>query len=77
MFYLDQDHHQNRQLTRHHLRRCALGTPHLKEGDEVNIKAHSGGIITIVPVRPKPNREEVSKIGPSLFFLVKAKSSKI
>ncbi len=35
---------------------------HLKAGDEVNIEVHSGGTITITPIRPKPSREEVSAV---------------
>jgi antitoxin component of MazEF toxin-antitoxin module len=39
-----------------------LELAHLKEGDEVNVEVHSGGTITIAPVRPKPNREEVTHL---------------
>jgi antitoxin component of MazEF toxin-antitoxin module len=35
---------------------------HLKSGDEVNVVVHEGGTITLTPIRPRPSREEVSKI---------------
>ncbi len=35
---------------------------HLKAGDEVNVEVHAGGTITLTPIRPRPSREEVSKI---------------
>lgn len=31
----------------------------LKEGDEVNVEVHSGGTITITPLRPEPSPEEI------------------
>ena len=34
----------------------------LKEGDEVNVEVHPGGTITLTPVRPTPNAEEVSAL---------------
>jgi antitoxin component of MazEF toxin-antitoxin module len=34
----------------------------LKLGDEVNVEVHSGGTITLTPLRPRPSREEVSKV---------------
>jgi antitoxin component of MazEF toxin-antitoxin module len=39
-----------------------LELAHLKEGDEVNVEVHSGGTITIAPVRPTPKPEEVSRL---------------
>ena len=35
---------------------------HLKAGDQVNVEVHEGGTITLTPLRPKPSREEVSKV---------------
>ena len=35
---------------------------HLKAGDEVNVEVHEGGTITLTPIRPRPSREEVSKV---------------
>lgn len=35
---------------------------HLKVGDQVNIEVHEGGTITLTPLRPRPSREEVSKV---------------
>ncbi|SPE56411.1 Transcriptional regulator/antitoxin, MazE [Verrucomicrobia bacterium] len=35
---------------------------HLKAGDEVNVEVHAGGTITLTPLRPRPAREEVSKV---------------
>ncbi len=35
---------------------------HLKVGDELNLELHEGGTITLTPMRPRPSREEVSKI---------------
>ena len=34
----------------------------LKTGDEVNVEVHEGGTITLTPIRPRPSREEVSKV---------------
>jgi antitoxin component of MazEF toxin-antitoxin module len=34
----------------------------LATGDEVNVEVHEGGTITITPLRPKPSRDEVSKV---------------
>lgn len=31
----------------------------LKEGDQVNVEVHSGGTITITPIRPAPSREDI------------------
>lgn len=39
-----------------------LEMAHLKLGDEVNIEIHEGGTITLTPIRPKPSREEISKV---------------
>lgn len=33
----------------------------LKPGDQVNVEVHSGGTITLTPLRAQPSREEVSK----------------
>jgi len=35
---------------------------HLKTGDEMNVEVHSGGTITLTPLRPRPSRAEVSKV---------------
>ena len=35
---------------------------HLKAGDDVNVEVHAGGTITLTPLRPRPSREEVSKV---------------
>lgn len=35
---------------------------HLKAGDDVNVEVHDGGTITLTPLRPRPSREEVSKV---------------
>jgi len=35
---------------------------HLKAGDEVNVEVHEGGKITLMPLRPRPSRVEVSKV---------------
>ena len=35
---------------------------HLKAGDEMNVEVHDGGTITLTPLRPRPSREEVSKV---------------
>ena len=35
---------------------------HLKTGDEVNVEVHEGGTITLTPIRPRPSRNEVSKV---------------
>ena len=35
---------------------------HLKPGDEVNVEVHAGGTITLTPLRPRPSRQEVSKV---------------
>jgi antitoxin component of MazEF toxin-antitoxin module len=35
---------------------------HLQAGDEVNVEVHEGGTITLTPIRPRPSREEVSKV---------------
>jgi len=39
-----------------------LELAHLKAGDEVNVEVHEGGTITLTPIRPRPSREEVSKV---------------
>ncbi|HSU55296.1 MAG TPA: hypothetical protein VLT36_14665 [Candidatus Dormibacteraeota bacterium] len=35
---------------------------HLKAGDEVNVEVHEGGTITLTPLRPRPSRQEVSRV---------------
>lgn len=35
---------------------------HLKTGDEMNVEVHEGGTLTLTPIRPRPSRDEVSKI---------------
>jgi len=35
---------------------------HLKAGDDVNVEVHEGGTLTVTPIRPRPSREEVSKV---------------
>jgi len=35
---------------------------HLRPGDEVNVEVHSGGTITLTPLRPRPSRGQVSKV---------------
>jgi antitoxin component of MazEF toxin-antitoxin module len=35
---------------------------HLKAGDQVNVEVHEGGTITITPLRPKPSRDEISRV---------------
>lgn len=35
---------------------------HLKAGDQVNVEVHAGGTVTLTPLRPRPSREEVSKV---------------
>ena len=36
---------------------------HLKAGDDVNVEVHEGGTLTITPIRrPRPSREQVSKV---------------
>jgi antitoxin component of MazEF toxin-antitoxin module len=39
-----------------------LELAHLKAGDEVNVEVHEGGTITLTPLRPKPSRQEVSRV---------------
>lgn len=39
-----------------------LELAHLKAGDDVNVEVHDGGTITLTPLRPRPSREEVSKV---------------
>ena len=34
----------------------------LKVGDDVNVEVHEGGTITITPLRPRPSKEDVTKI---------------
>lgn len=35
---------------------------HLQPGDEVNVEVHTGGTITLTPIRSHPPRDEVSKV---------------
>lgn len=39
-----------------------LELAHLKAGDDVNVEVHEGGTLTLTPLRPRPSREEVSKV---------------
>jgi antitoxin component of MazEF toxin-antitoxin module len=39
-----------------------LDLAHLKAGDQVNVTVHEGGTITLTPLRPKPSRQEVSRV---------------
>ncbi len=39
-----------------------LELAHLKVGDRVNVELHAGGTITVTPLRPRPSREEVSRV---------------
>jgi antitoxin component of MazEF toxin-antitoxin module len=34
---------------------------HLQAGDAVNVEVHTGGTITLTPLRARPSREEVSR----------------
>jgi antitoxin component of MazEF toxin-antitoxin module len=35
---------------------------HLKAGDKLNVEVHEGGTLTLTPIRPRPSRQEVSKV---------------
>jgi antitoxin component of MazEF toxin-antitoxin module len=35
---------------------------HLKAGDDLNVEVHEGGTVTLTPIRPRPSRQEVSKV---------------
>ncbi len=35
---------------------------HLKPGDQVNVEVHSGGTLTITPLRPVPSSAEVTRV---------------
>jgi antitoxin component of MazEF toxin-antitoxin module len=35
---------------------------HLKPGDDLNLEVHAGGTITLTPIRPRPSRDEVSRV---------------
>ncbi len=39
-----------------------LEMTHLKIGDEVNVEVHTGGTITVTPIRSMPSRDEVSRV---------------
>ena len=39
-----------------------LELAHLKAGDDLNVEVHEGGTLTLTPIRPRPTRQEVSKI---------------
>ena len=39
-----------------------LELAHLRAGDDVNVEVHDGGTLTLTPIRPRPSREEVSRI---------------
>jgi antitoxin component of MazEF toxin-antitoxin module len=34
----------------------------IKVGDQVNVEVHSGGTITLTPLRPKPSPAEVTQV---------------
>jgi len=34
----------------------------LKAGDEVNVEVHEGGTITLTPIRPRPSKEDASRV---------------
>lgn len=35
---------------------------HLKVGDQVNVEVHEGGTLTVTPMAPRPDRDEVSRV---------------
>jgi antitoxin component of MazEF toxin-antitoxin module len=35
---------------------------HLKAGDDLNLEVHDGGTLTLTPIRPRPSRQEVSRV---------------
>ena len=35
---------------------------HLQPGDELNVQVHEGGTLTLVPIRPRPSRDDVTKV---------------
>ena len=35
---------------------------HLQPGDTVNLEVHEGGTITLTPIRPRPSKQEVSRV---------------
>jgi antitoxin component of MazEF toxin-antitoxin module len=35
---------------------------HLKAGDDLNVEVHEGGTLTLTPIRPRPSRQEASKV---------------
>jgi antitoxin component of MazEF toxin-antitoxin module len=39
-----------------------LELAHLKVGDQVNVEVHSGGTITITPIHPRPDQEEITRV---------------
>jgi len=39
-----------------------LDLAHLKAGDKLNVEVHEGGTLTLTPIRPRPSREEVTKV---------------
>lgn len=41
---------------------AVLEEAHLKAGDELNLEVHEGGAITLTPIRPRPSRQEVSRV---------------
>ncbi len=34
----------------------------LKPGDNLNVEVHEGGTITLTPIRPRPSRQEVTRV---------------
>ena len=39
-----------------------LELAHLKAGDTLNVEVHDGGTLTLTPIRPRPSRQEVSRV---------------
>jgi antitoxin component of MazEF toxin-antitoxin module len=39
-----------------------LELAHLKAGDKINVEVHEGGTLTLTPIRPRPSREEVTRV---------------
>jgi antitoxin component of MazEF toxin-antitoxin module len=39
-----------------------LELAHVKVGDAVNVEVHEGGTITLTPIRPRPSRDDVSRV---------------
>ena len=39
-----------------------LELAHLKAGDEVNVEVHTGGTITLTPLRSTPSPDEINQV---------------